>query len=167
MRILFDHGTPAPLIPFLEGHAVTKAKDLGCFLKAAEQAGFEVLLTTDKNMASQQNFEKPDARDCGARKFAMADLDPSSFEKPAAQKSQASAARPTAGQGQTVPLYGQRVYTANRCPEPSRPSSIGTMPTARTSPVITSRPPRQSRSSAALHCRWRPVSGAAKTGIRS
>ena len=29
MRILFDHGTPAPLIPFLEGHTVTKAKDRG------------------------------------------------------------------------------------------------------------------------------------------
>ncbi len=63
MRILFDHGTPAPLIPFLEGHAVTKAKDMGWerlvngeLLKAAEEAGFEVLLTTDKNMASQQNF---------------------------------------------------------------------------------------------------------------
>ena len=25
MRILFDHGTPAPLIPFLTGHTVTKA----------------------------------------------------------------------------------------------------------------------------------------------
>jgi hypothetical protein len=43
MRILFDHGTPAPLIPFLEGHTVTKAKDLGWerlvngeLLKAAE-----------------------------------------------------------------------------------------------------------------------------------
>src|SRR5271166_92339 len=64
MRILFDHGTPAPLIPFLEGHTVTKAKDLGWerlvngeLLKAAEQAGFEVLLTTDKNMASQQNLK--------------------------------------------------------------------------------------------------------------
>jgi hypothetical protein len=29
MRILFDHGTPAPLIAFLEGHAVTKAKQAG------------------------------------------------------------------------------------------------------------------------------------------
>ncbi len=29
MLILFDHGTPAPLIPFLEGHTVTKAKDAG------------------------------------------------------------------------------------------------------------------------------------------
>ena len=64
MRILFDHGTPAPLIPFLEGHAVTKAKDMGWerlvngeLLKAAEEAGFEVLLTTDKNMGSQQNLK--------------------------------------------------------------------------------------------------------------
>ncbi len=55
MRILFDHGTPAPLIQFLEGHAVTKAKDMGwdrisngALLAAAEEAGFEVLLTTDK-----------------------------------------------------------------------------------------------------------------------
>ena len=63
-RILFDHGTPAPLIPFLEGHTVTKAKDEGWetpangeLLKAAEKAGFEVLLTTDKNMVSQQNLK--------------------------------------------------------------------------------------------------------------
>jgi hypothetical protein len=63
MRILFDRGTPAPLIPFLKGHAVTKAKDAGWdklangeLLKAAEDAGFELLLTTDKNMAAQQNL---------------------------------------------------------------------------------------------------------------
>jgi hypothetical protein len=64
MRILFDHGTPAPLVPFLEGHTVTKAKDVGWerlvngeLLKAAEQASFEILLTTDKNLASQQNLK--------------------------------------------------------------------------------------------------------------
>jgi hypothetical protein len=64
MRILFDHGTPAPLIPFLEGHTVTKAKDAGWdtlvngeLLKAAEMAGFDLLLTTDKNMAAQQNLQ--------------------------------------------------------------------------------------------------------------
>jgi hypothetical protein len=64
MRILFDHGTPAPLAPFLEGHTITKAKDVGWerlengeLLKAAEQAGFEILLTTDKNIASQQNLK--------------------------------------------------------------------------------------------------------------
>jgi hypothetical protein len=54
MLILFDQGTPAPLIPFLEGHTVTKAKDAGWdklvdgeLLEVAEEAGFEVLLTTD------------------------------------------------------------------------------------------------------------------------
>jgi len=64
MRVLFDHGTPAPLIPFLEGHTVTKANEMGWerlvngeLLKAAEEAGFEVLLTTDKNMSSQQNLK--------------------------------------------------------------------------------------------------------------
>jgi Domain of unknown function (DUF5615) len=64
MRILFDHGTPAPLIPFLVGHTVTKAKDAGWdrlangeLLKAAEEAGFEVLITTDKNMVTQQNLK--------------------------------------------------------------------------------------------------------------
>jgi uncharacterized protein DUF5615 len=64
MRILFDQGTPAPLISFLAGHTVTKAKDAGWdklvngeLLRAAEEAGFEVLLTTDKNMTAQQNLK--------------------------------------------------------------------------------------------------------------
>ena len=63
MLILFDHGAPAPLRPFLEGHAVTKAKDAGWdrlvngeLLDAAEAAGFDMLLTTDKNMRYQQNL---------------------------------------------------------------------------------------------------------------
>jgi hypothetical protein len=63
MRILFDHGRPAPLIPFLTGHTVTKAREAGwdrlvnsALLKAAEEAGFEVLITTDKNMVTQQNL---------------------------------------------------------------------------------------------------------------
>ena len=64
MRILFDQGTPEPLIPFLQGHTITKAKDVGWDrlvngerLEAAETAGFEVLVTTDKNMVSQQNLK--------------------------------------------------------------------------------------------------------------
>ncbi len=63
MRILFDHGTPAPLIPFLVRHNVTKARDAGWdrlnngeLLNSAEAAGFEVLVTTDKNMRYQQNL---------------------------------------------------------------------------------------------------------------
>jgi hypothetical protein len=63
MLILFDHGTPAPLIPFLQSHIVTKARARGWdrlsngeLLKAAEVAGFDLLLTTDKNMRYQQNL---------------------------------------------------------------------------------------------------------------
>jgi len=48
----------------LPGHIVTKAKDRGWdtlsngdLLAAAESAGFEVLLTADKNMRYQQNLE--------------------------------------------------------------------------------------------------------------
>ena len=62
MRILFDHGTPAPLRSFMTGHTVREAKAQGwdtCkngdLLTAAEAAGFDVLVTTDKNMAYQQN----------------------------------------------------------------------------------------------------------------
>jgi hypothetical protein len=63
MRILFDHGTPAPLIPFLKGHLVTKAKVAGWerlsngpLLDAAEAEGFDLLLTADKNLRYQQNL---------------------------------------------------------------------------------------------------------------
>jgi hypothetical protein len=64
MRVLFDHGTPAPLVPFLAGHTVTKAKDRGWdtlsngdLLTVAEEAGFDLLLTADKNIRYQQNLE--------------------------------------------------------------------------------------------------------------
>ena len=63
MLILFDHGTPAPLASFLPEHTIRKAKDLGWdtltngeLLKAAEEVGFEILLTTDKNIRYQQNL---------------------------------------------------------------------------------------------------------------
>jgi hypothetical protein len=63
MLILFDHSTPAPLSPFLTGHTVTEARDRGWdrlsngnLLAEAERAGFDVLLTADKNMRYQQNL---------------------------------------------------------------------------------------------------------------
>ena len=62
MLILVDHGTPAPLQSFLKDHTVKKTKDLGWdtlsngeLLRAAEEATFEVILTTDKNIRYQQN----------------------------------------------------------------------------------------------------------------
>lgn len=63
MRILCDHGVPVPLIPFLVGHTVSKAKDAGWdrlangeLLSAAEAAHFDILVTTDKNMRYQQSL---------------------------------------------------------------------------------------------------------------
>ena len=63
MRVLFDHGTPAPLQSFLPGHTVREAKAQGWdtfkngdLLTAAETAGFHVLVTTDKNIRHQQNL---------------------------------------------------------------------------------------------------------------
>jgi hypothetical protein len=65
MLILFDHGTPAPLRSFLRGQTVRKTQELGWdtlnngeLLKAAEDAGFEVFLTTDKNIRYQQNLSE-------------------------------------------------------------------------------------------------------------
>ena len=63
MRILFDANTPAPLARFLLGHEVVRADELGwqglengALLDAAEQAGFDLLLTCDQNVRYQQNF---------------------------------------------------------------------------------------------------------------
>jgi hypothetical protein len=63
MLILFDHGVPSPLVPYLIGHTVIKAMDRGWdrlsngdLLTEAERAGFEVFLTADKNIRYQQNL---------------------------------------------------------------------------------------------------------------
>lgn len=62
MRILFDHGTPAPLRRALTGHTVSTAYEMGwteldngALLKAAE-TDFEALITTDQNLRYQQNL---------------------------------------------------------------------------------------------------------------
>ena len=63
MRVLFDQATPVPIRSYLIGHEVRTAAQQGWdtlkngeLLLAAEAAGFEVLLTTDKNMRYQQNL---------------------------------------------------------------------------------------------------------------
>ena len=63
MRVLFDQATPVPIRPFLVGHTVRTAAQQqwdtlknGDLLTVAEQAGFEVFLTTDRNMRFQQNM---------------------------------------------------------------------------------------------------------------
>ena len=64
MLVLFDNGTPRTLARFLIGqHTVTEARSHGWaelengeLLAKAEAAGFEVLVTTDKNISYQQNL---------------------------------------------------------------------------------------------------------------
>jgi len=64
MLILFDNGTPAPLRYALKGHVVVEAIERGWdrllngeLIAAAEPAGFDLLLTTDKNILYQQNLK--------------------------------------------------------------------------------------------------------------
>ncbi len=63
MQILFDQATPVPIRPYLKGHTVSTAFQQGWdklkngeLLTAAEKAGFDLFLTTDKNMRYQQNL---------------------------------------------------------------------------------------------------------------
>lgn len=63
MLVLFDHGTPKGLARLLPGHTIHTAQSRGwdtlsngALLAAADQAGFELLLTTDGRIKYQQNL---------------------------------------------------------------------------------------------------------------
>src|SRR5437867_3908341 len=63
MLILFDHGTPRGLARALPGHKVTEAKargwdrlNNGDLLNVAEEAAFDLLVTTDQRIRYQQNL---------------------------------------------------------------------------------------------------------------
>ncbi len=65
MRILFDQGTPVPLREFLNPHQVETAFERGWsilsngeLLAVGEQEGFEVFVTTDRNLRDQQNLSR-------------------------------------------------------------------------------------------------------------
>ncbi len=65
MKILFDQGTPVPLRQFLKDHAVKTAYEEGWsalsngdLLTEAENAGYQLLVTTDQNLRYQQNLRE-------------------------------------------------------------------------------------------------------------
>src|SRR5215469_16147120 len=65
MLILFDHGTPRGIARSLSKHTVKEARELGWdrltngeLLQAAVAAGFDLLLTTDKNIRYHQNLQR-------------------------------------------------------------------------------------------------------------
>ena len=78
MQVLFDNGVPRGVASVLKEHVVEEARDRGCdrltngdLLRAAEAAGFEILVTTDRNIRHQQNLSK--------RVLAIVALDKSSW----------------------------------------------------------------------------------------
>lgn len=64
MRILLDQGTPVAIRSALQDHIVRTANEQGWstlsngeLLRVAEEAGFEVLLTTDTSLPHQQTLQ--------------------------------------------------------------------------------------------------------------
>jgi len=65
VRVLFDQGTPVPLRKFLNPHEVETVYERGWsmltngdLLARAEEEGFDVFVTTDKNLPNQQNLSR-------------------------------------------------------------------------------------------------------------
>lgn len=63
MKILFDHGTSAPLRRHLTEHSVDRSAERGWellengeLIRKAEEEGYEVIVTTDQSMRYQQNL---------------------------------------------------------------------------------------------------------------
>ena len=63
MRVLFDNGTPRGVAAALSAHIVEEARSRGWdslkngeLLDAAEAAGFNVFVTTDRNIQHQQKL---------------------------------------------------------------------------------------------------------------
>ncbi len=63
VKILFDHGTPAPLRHHLREHSVDRSAERGWellengeLIQRAEEDGYEVIVTTDQSMRYQQNL---------------------------------------------------------------------------------------------------------------
>jgi len=65
MRVLFDQGTPAPLRHQLTGHLVETVYERrwstlsnGDLLTEAENAAFDLFITTDQNLRHQQDLSR-------------------------------------------------------------------------------------------------------------
>jgi hypothetical protein len=64
LRILFDKNVPVGVRRFLPGHEVRTFAEMqwhpqlenGALLRAAEAAGFDVMITSDQNIVHQQNL---------------------------------------------------------------------------------------------------------------
>jgi hypothetical protein len=73
LKVILDHSTPRPLIRYLANHHCRTAARMGWnllengdLLNASEAAGFEVMITCDRNLRYQQNLT--------ARKLAIVEI---------------------------------------------------------------------------------------------
>tara|TARA_B110000196_G_scaffold249853_1_gene219105 strand:+ start:118 stop:438 length:321 start_codon:yes stop_codon:yes gene_type:complete len=64
LRVFFDQGTPVPLRNLLDSHQVETAYERGWnqltngnLLAEVAREGFQIFVTTDKNMTQQQNLD--------------------------------------------------------------------------------------------------------------
>lgn len=64
MKVLFDQNVPRNLVGYLSAHQVTRSAELGWqelengdLLDEAQDKGFEVMVTADRNLAYQQNLD--------------------------------------------------------------------------------------------------------------
>jgi hypothetical protein len=64
LKVFFDQNAPRPLARFLVKHQVIRAAELNWFelrngdlLRAAEEDGFDVFVTAERNLAYQQNLK--------------------------------------------------------------------------------------------------------------
>lgn len=112
MRILFDQGTPVPLRESLTQHEVATAYERGWstlkngdLLDAAERAGFEVLVTTDKNLRYQQNL--------GVRRIALVVLTSTSWPRIQREIAAVLRAVSNASQGSYAEVQIAKTYPSN------------------------------------------------------
>ena len=100
MRVFFDECVPRPLLKLLTGHEVKTAQDMGWnrmkngeLIRTAEAEGFDVFVTSDKNLQYQQNLRGREiallvlstnhwpalAKECALVRSALASLQPGQY----------------------------------------------------------------------------------------
>jgi hypothetical protein len=71
VKVLFDQNVPRNLADYLTAHQVTRSIELGWdrlkngdLLTVAQELGFDVLVTCDRNLRLSAKSEESKARDC-------------------------------------------------------------------------------------------------------
>lgn len=97
-RVLLDHCVPRPFRTLLVGSVVSTANEMGWaalkngeLLDAAETAGFEILITSDKNLRHQQNLS--------SRRIAIVEIPTNRLRLLAAYAPQVNAILPSISSG--------------------------------------------------------------------